>query len=159
MSELLINKQSGFLSCVTMSVVYDKPIIIVNQTKNSYLYFSPTKVIDVGESADFENIILLYYGKNETSRSKTKNVQCQQISYSIDLQSTDHSVFIEKIRGVQTNMLCLENYEKPLKGISTYKMKDLELMATKLKMFSDETEITLLKKQELYDKIYNYCLW
>ena len=102
---------------------------------------------------------MLYYVKNETSRSKSKNSQSQQILYSIDLQTTDHSVFIEKMRRVQTNMHCLENYEKPLKGISTYKMKDLELMANKLKLFSNETEITLLKKQELYDKIYNYCLW
>ena len=56
-------------------------------------------------------------------------------------------------------MYCLENYEKPLKGISTYKIKELVNIANKMNMFQNESEIALLKKQELYDKIYSYCLW
>ena len=156
MSECLINKQSGFLSCITMSVFYNKIILIVNQCKNSYLYFSPAK--DMGETTNYENIVVIYYKKNELSHNKNKYSN-ENIRYSIDLHTIQPNDCIGKIKEIYTNMYCLENYEKPLKGISTYKIKELVNIANKLNMFQNESEIVLLKKQELYDKIYNYCLW
>ena len=159
MSELLINKHSGWLTCVSMSVYYNKIIMLVNQPKNSYIYFSPNKEVCFNQVDDFENIILLYYNKNDISHNKNKNSSTQQITYSIDLQNIDQTDFVKQIKEFQMNMYCLENYEKPLKGVSTYKMKDLENIANKLNIFSNITENTILKKQELYDKIYSYCLW
>jgi hypothetical protein len=156
MSELLINKQSGFLSCITMSVFYNKIIIIVNQCKNSYLYFSPAK--DMDETTNSENIVVIYYNKNELSHNKNKHFN-EKITYSIDLQTIQSTECISQIKEIQANMYCLENYEKPLKGVSTYKIKELVNIANKLNMFQNESEIVLLKKQELYDKIYGYCLW
>ena len=156
MSECLINKQSGFLSCITMSVFYNKIIIIVNQSKNSYLSFSPAK--DMDETTNYENIAVLYYNKNGLSHHKNKHNNLQ-ITYSIDLHTINSNDYIDKIKEIHTNMYCLENYEKPLKGISTYKIKELVNIANKMNMFQNESEIALLKKQELYDKIYSYCLW
>jgi hypothetical protein len=43
---------------------------------------------------------------------------------------------------------------KPLNGISTYKMSELEFIAKKLKIYNPE-----LKKIELYNIINHKCLW
>ena len=117
------------------------------------IYFSPAK--DMGETTNYENIVVIYYKKNELSHNKNKYSN-ENIRYSIDLHTIQPNDCIGKIKEIYTNMYCLENYEKPLKGISTYKIKELVNIANKLNMFQNESEIVLLKKQELYDKIYNY---
>ena len=53
-------------------------------------------------------------------------------------------------------MIRLESYEKPFKGISTYKVVDLEEFAEKLEL---DLENTKYKKPELFQKIYEMCLW
>jgi hypothetical protein len=45
--------------------------------------------------------------------------------------------------------------DKPLKGVSTYKVSELEDIARKLDF---KLEVALNKK-DLYDKLYELCIW
>ena len=64
-------------------------------------------------------------------------------TYSIDLNSTLLPIYIE------TNYVKIDSYDKPLKGISTYKLLDLEKMALKMDILLNKK----MKKLNIYDAI------
>jgi hypothetical protein len=65
-------------------------------------------------------------------------------------------IFQDEIASMKKNMVCLENYLKPLKPISTYKIDDLIQIAKTIGIY-DETEKK--KKPELYEQISNMIMW
>ena len=65
-------------------------------------------------------------------------------------------IFQDEIALMKSTMICLENYIKPLKPISTYKLEDLVELAKKMGVYN-ETEKR--KKTELYEQINNIMLW
>ena len=69
--------------------------------------------------------------------------------YHIDLDTTS-----DKIEKVET-FFRIEHGPKPIKPISSYKMADLEKIIETLNI----TFESKVKKQEMYDKILNHCLW
>jgi hypothetical protein len=74
-----------------------------------------------------------------------------QTKYTFDMSMTD-----EKIQTIEQTMLCLEHYTKPLRAISTYSLSELEEIGKKLGIY-DETSQKKVKKQELYNRIAEYC--
>jgi hypothetical protein len=62
---------------------------------------------------------------------------------------------IESDEKIKNTMLCLEHYTKPLKAVSTYKSCELDEIVKKLNI-NDES-MKKIKKQELYNKIVEYC--
>ena len=62
---------------------------------------------------------------------------------------------MEKIGIIRQEKVLLEHHEKPLKGMSTYKVFELEEMARKLQMVSTVS----LNKTELYKAVWDTMLW
>jgi len=57
---------------------------------------------------------------------------------------------------MKETIVCLDNYFKPLKGISQYKVEELENIAKKMKIFDISKKY---KKQELYNLVGNAVIW
>jgi hypothetical protein len=125
------------IHCVIALVLYYKcSIYIVDLSKNIYLPFvyheeCPTYIVY----------------KNKSSSPKRKH---SDVSYSIDINQD-----VLKLNELKANMYELIHYDKPVKGISTYKITELQAIAQKLHIVYDEK----IKKTELYEKIGLQCTW
>lgn len=64
--------------------------------------------------------------------------------------------FADNINNMKNTLICLENYMKPLKSASNYKIDDLIDLARKLGIYNENAKI---KKNELYEQIYEICKW
>ena len=62
---------------------------------------------------------------------------------------------VAQIKQWKEGMLCLENYAKPLKGVSGYKTADLEMMLDKIGVLNDTNKS---KKQYMYDALYQHIM-
>jgi hypothetical protein len=133
-SELMVCKRDQLFSLIAFTVYYDKTIYVVFEN-NTYLRFSPYKNADYKPTV--ESTIVLY------CRVGTRNN-----IYSLEQDLNDLT-----IEHIHTTKLCLEHYTKPLRGLSSYKMDELELIAKKLGLVIDGK----WKKQDLYEKIASIC--
>lgn len=61
-----------------------------------------------------------------------------------------------EIQEIKSNKICLENYMKPMKPTSAYKVADLELLAKNIDIDISQKKY---KKNELYELIYNTIQW
>jgi hypothetical protein len=124
MSEFMVDRKTSLHSFIAMCKFYKQNVIIVN--KNTYMEFivSPEEipVIFIGKTT----------GKNDTF-------------YEIDLDTT-HT----KIDGIKNTKWLIENTEKPLKGIGTYSVLELQYIIQKLQIRLDDHKY---KKMELYELI------
>ncbi len=138
-SDLLTCAKMKWSGLVAMSLYYQANILIVDYDKKIYLPFL------VGNA--LQTYILyrnpLYNKKDRTS-----------VSYFVDVAEK-----IMSYEQIQNTMIGLIHYEKPLKGISTYKSTDLESMAEKVGIEVDDENGKMLKKQDLYTKILLKCVW
>jgi len=62
----------------------------------------------------------------------------------------------EEIDEIKSKTICLENYLKPIKAISNYKVEELEELANKLGIYEKNKKY---KKPELYQEIMDACEW
>ena len=136
LSELMVNKKTSFLSIIALCIFYKKHIFIIKE--KTFLFYSFNKIIN------FENELDTYLSDCIVINYKNDN------EFGIDLDITKG-----KIEYIIQNKICLESYNKPLKGLSTYKVSDLDDMARKLNLYESE----VLKKPDLYKKIWDSCLW
>ena len=144
-SELMINTKSSLLECIAFSIFFKKHLYIVKN--NTYLLFTFDNM--QGSEITADNIVIINFNaeKPATKLSKfTKN----QGEYAIDLEPT-----MEKIGIIRQEKVLLEHHEKPLKGMSTYKVFELEEMARKLQMVSTVS----LNKTELYKAVWDTMIW
>ena len=135
-SELIIVKPSSLLTIFAFIAYYKKYVIIVNG--NTHMFFSFTKSNDWNDTMtneQYENIVILEYKNSD---------------FGIELEVTK-----EKIENIMQNTLRLESIEKPLKSISSYKVTELENIASVLQIKLE----TSVKKTELYEIIYNKAKW
>jgi hypothetical protein len=68
--------------------------------------------------------------------------------YSVD----PTPISTESITELKQQYICLENYLKPLRAISTYKLDELNVLAERI-------GIEKHKKAELYELIHNSIMW
>jgi hypothetical protein len=137
LSEMLsMNDQTSFLGIIALVVYYKINILLVHDTKKMYLSFRLME--DDNEQPHTQKTCVLYKHPKSNKRYKMK-------MYEEDA---------ETISTIKNTMLCLESYMKPLRAISTYKITELEEIAEKLGI-----EVSKMKKQELYAKIQEYCVW
>lgn len=127
MSELMSASKISIQLLQLFSVYYKKNIIIYNEINNTYLNFLAGN--DEIYSINLPMVIV-----------KTRNN-----NYGVYIDIT-HERMNELMKGV-----CLEDIEKPLKGISSYKMPELIELAIKCGIQPEE-----LKKPDLYGKIWNH---
>jgi len=128
---LSFQNETTLLGVIGFSVFYNIRILLVDASKKIYLDFHRT------DESVIKTCVLF----------KNKGIK-GSIQYMIDISVTE-----DNISNIEKTMLCLEHYMKPLRSISTYKVCELEEIATLLMI--DYT--TKCKKQELYDKIIHYC--
>jgi hypothetical protein len=137
LSEMLsMNDQTSFLGIIALVVYYKINILLVHDTKKMYLSFRLME--DDNEQPHTQKTCVLYKHPKSNKRYKMK-------MYEEDA---------ETISTIKNTMLSLESYMKPLRAISTYKITELEEIAEKLGI-----EVSKMKKQELYAKIQEYCVW
>jgi hypothetical protein len=138
MSDLMTNTKTSIMSLVAFSVYYKKNIVLLNSINKTFLeyVFEKESNIDNLETNTRKWIVIQY----------TENKKYRVLEEAI----TDLSEYItlEYVR--------IESYDKPLKGISTYKMGELLEVASKIPEFAKEPK---LLKPELYGKLWQYLLW
>jgi hypothetical protein len=166
-SELMINTKSSLLECIAFSIFFKKHIFIVKN--NTYLLFTFGNM--QGSEITADNIVIINFNSVKPApnfsgdrRSPLKFVvggvnapgpklskfSKNQDEYAIDLEPS-----MEKIGIIRQEKVLLEHHEKPLKGMSTYKVFELEEMARKLQMVSTVS----LNKTELYKAVWSGLLW
>jgi len=133
MSELMSASKISIQLLQLFSVYYKKKIIIYNEINNSYLNFL------AGNDENSEN------SENSENESPMLIVKTRNNNYGVYIDVT-----YEKINEIMKGV-CLEDIEKPLKGISNYKMPELIELAIKCGIQPEQ-----LKKPELYGKIWNH---
>ena len=151
MSDLLLNKKTSFATFLAFVSYYKKRVFIVN--KNTYLMYN------------FENTGFQYYSPDNDCSDDTGVVLIQYNpdtkSFGIDMEINQNvtpngSTFLQnKIQNIINTKFNLEHYLKPLKGVSNYKVCELETIAGKLKIQYNPN----IKKNDLYQLIYMESLW
>jgi len=120
MSDLMLNKTTNMWTLIAMCAYYEIGVILVRG--KTYM--------NIGHDIQSKSILLSFNDKNKCGI----------------LLEDDPSLEISKIKD---ECLCIENIEKPLRGISTYKVPDLEKIAQRLAV-----DVSGLKKPEMYQRIF-----
>jgi len=131
-SDVMSLSKISMLSILGYAFFYQKNFFIVNgKTYYAFLYCKD------GELENNNSAVITY-------NTETGN-------FRIDMSEN----ILDKISEIKTNLLCLEGVDKPLKGVSTYKVSELEDIARKLDFKSE----VALNKKDLHDKLYELCIW
>ena len=72
--------------------------------------------------------------------------------YKVNIEPLNH----DNIDDMKNTLICLENYMKPLKSASNYKIDELIDLARKLGIYNENMKY---KKNDLYEQICEICKW
>jgi hypothetical protein len=134
LAEMSILQHDTFMTVVAYASFYDKTIWLVFD--HSYLVFCPH-----GEDTNLDpSQTIVVVQQPEGARRKRL--------YGVMYPTTR-----ERLDDITQSKLRLEHYQKPLKGMSAYKLPDLESMICKIPCLETADK---RKKSELYDTIVNY---
>jgi hypothetical protein len=150
MSDLMTNMKTSLLSVVAFAAYYKRNILLLNTINKTCLeHVYSTDIITPW-------IVIKY------TEAKKYGVLLGDDIYDISPFLSDQYIYIE-------------TYDKPLKGISTYKMSQLLEIAAKIPeptqtppdlsvptsgvLAKSPHKNTTVLKSELYGKIWHYCLW
>lgn len=139
LSGLLVATKEEIMHLVAYAFYYNRIIYLV--FTHSYLVISPTKNTLVDET-NIDSVFIL----NQTRKHPKYGG-----SYFPDLEPT-----LEKLGNIHNTKINLEHYAKPFKGVSAYKLPELEEMANKIGIFEKDC-VVKYKKKELYEKIVEIC--
>jgi len=132
LSELLTSQKETSLLCLYGLVVfYTMNVILVDPTERFMLEF-------ISDTSAESPTFVLYkdtYGK-----------------YKINTQP----LTLDQISELRTKMTGLENFTKPLKAISQYKLSELEDLAKKIGIYNETKKY---KKNGLYEELAAACMW
>jgi hypothetical protein len=131
MSDLMTNRKTSLLTVYALCFYYKIPVTLVKDTL--YYEFTP-----IGEGVSDECVLYYRHGK-----------------YGAYITETDVPIF-DKATAFR-----LETIYKPLRGVSTYKMPELEEIFAKLVKPSlpGADFFKKYKKGEMYDAILQKCVW
>jgi hypothetical protein len=132
LSDLLTTQKETDMNCLLAIIAYFHiNVIMIDNTERILLEFT----------SDKDDQIPTFLIKKDAS-----------IKYHIKMTplSTD------EIQEIKSNKICLENYMKPMKPASAYKVADLESLAKSIDIDISQKKY---KKNELYELIYNTIQW
>jgi hypothetical protein len=133
LSELLTSQKDTSMNCLMALLVYYKiNLIMVNSSKLLMLEFIAEK--------DTEDIPTYVIHKDAYNKYSVKTEQLSS----------------DEIKEMKDKMICLENYLKPIKAASNYKVEDLESLAKKMGLYEEGKKY---KKMDLYNEIAEACVW
>jgi len=141
---LALQNETTFLGIIGLVAFYKIRILLVDENKKLYIDYH---IADMPDTETETKTCILY--KN-TSVQGTITKGRTKYRMNMDLEDTETEVL-----RIQTNMLRLEHFTKPLRAISSYKLSELEEIAKIIGFSNDEK----LKKPELYARITEYCNW
>jgi len=134
LSELLTSqKETSLHVLIALTVFYGVNIFIVDADDRCMLEFLSSKEID--ESTQTYVLYKDKYGK-----------------YTVQLEWISSS----QMADMRNKYIVLENYLRPMKAVSTYKVEDLVELARKLCIYDENKKY---KKSELYDAVHELCKW
>jgi len=144
MADIMVSTRdpnSIFHMLIALSVYHRKIIYFVRKNKYVVFSFSKCKMEESEiEEYDISNTLLIY-AKNDKECGL-----CEELS-------------IAQIQDIIENKYRLECYDKPLRGISSYRIPELESIAKKLNVDCCDDNGISLKKNELYNKILIHSTW
>jgi len=132
LSGLMVSTNDSFSALVAYSKYYNKTIYVVFSC--SCLIFSNTKE---PTEAKIEDTCVLYQTRKHPKYGG---------SYRLEQDLT-----LEKLKNIRETKIEMEHYAKPFRGISAYKLGDLETMAQKIGVLDAKG------KADLYAKIVEKC--
>jgi len=138
MSDLMTNTKTSLQTVAALSVFYKKNILLLNKNNKTCIEYLFDK--DQSPNSDLE----------------PTNMKWLVIEY---MENKKYGFFAEETTDISNYIntyIRIETYDKPLKGISTYKMGELVSIASNISELAKETK---LSKPELYGKIWHSCLW
>lgn len=139
MGELMVAKNTTLFIVNALCMYYKMSFLFVYD--NTYLEFDLKKLLT---NYDNEIPIGIIY-KNGSGTTKYNK-------FSVDLNVTK-----EKIQNILDTKVLLVKYDRPLRGISTYKNMDLEIILHKLQPNLGEKNKKITKK-DMYEQIWRLCL-
>jgi hypothetical protein len=131
-SDLITKPKMTFSALIGMCAYYKCNIFIVDLTKNIYYSFSCED-----DNKTLETYVLY---KNPLYTGKYKSNE-----YFIDI---DHKLY--SLLEIKERFFKIENFQKPMKSITSYKKIELEYIATKISIVNDKEK---MDKTQLYEKI------
>jgi hypothetical protein len=132
MSELMTNRKTSLLTVYVLAIYYKMPITLVKDS------------------------IYLEYGLNERAEEKECILYFRHGRYGLYLDTIEPSAFCK------TTAFKLEGPNKPLRGVSTYKMAELQEIFEKVVPKNDISGNSLnkkMKKGDIYNAIIERCIW
>lgn len=136
MSELMTQqKQTSFLCLTAVSVYYNINLLIINEKTKCMLEFWVNKE-RVSDAFHDDNTFTYVLYKDEFGK------------YSVQIEYIPSSKIIE----LREKYIVLEQYNKYLKGLSNYRLEDLENLAKKLNVYDSNMKY---KKGDLYEIVGN----
>jgi len=132
LSGVMVAKHDTMFSLIAYSVYYGRQVVVIFEN-NTYLRFIP-------ETETRSNPVFLRC-----------RVGTRRNIYSVELEPGP-----ERMAELVEKCVELESYLKPLKGVSAYKMPELEEIARKIGL-EEAVPNTKQKKGDLYDKIAAKC--
>jgi len=143
MSELItVQKETSMNVLLAMIVFYNINIFIVDKDEKCMLEFWSNKENVENINSDDEDSRALTYVLFKDNFGKYK-LQIENISPT-------------RIEGMRNTYISIDNYNKPMKSMTAFKLEELEAFARKIKIY-DETK--KYKKSELYEMINKECTW
>ena len=117
LSSLMVNVRDDFLTLIGYCVYYNLHIVMLMEN-NSYLMFSPQPMLELQWNAD-----LPWY-----------QIQCRRGArypvYSVDTQPLSQSA----LNDIRNTRVRLHSHTAPLRGASSYRVAELEVMAKRLNL-------------------------
>lgn len=139
LSELLVENNTNLFVLNAFVIYYNVNIYIINKHNNTYLRFMK---------------------KHDNQDEDTKNIALQ-----INKEHKYGLLLDYNISNIDDEYLFLENHEKPFKGISTYKVIELEKIYNKYKTLNQNTngeniiDNIKMKKNDIYQRLTELCVW
>lgn len=151
MSELItVQKETSLNVLLAMIVFYNINIFIVDKD---------------------EKCMLEFWSNKENIENEKNNNSCDEDSRDLDNGALTYVLFKDnfgkyklqienisaaKIEEMRNTYISIDNYNKPMKSMTAFKVEELEAFARKINVY-DETK--KYKKVELYDMINKECTW
>jgi hypothetical protein len=140
LSELIsVQRKMSFQCMIATLVYYQKNLIIVDKSRTSMLEFW----IDRDNIPSFD--LLASRESNELMQTFVLH-RDERGNYKLQLEN----ISVSTIMDMRASMYSWEIYDKPLRGLSTYKTVELEEIGKKLKI---DMRTKKYKKNELYEEI------
>ena len=132
LSDLLTTQKETDMNCLLAIISYFHiNIIMIDNTERILLEFT----------SDKDELVPTFLIKKDASKK-------------YHIKTTP--LLTNEIQEIKSNKICLENYMKPMKPVSAYKVADLESLAKSVDIDISQKKY---KKNELYELIHNTIQW